>query len=633
MIPIIGNISLIFSLLFVVLQVIAPPRFYRIGAVSVFFLVLTSFLCLIYSYVTSDFSVLNVYNNSSLAKPLLYKITGAWGNHEGSMLLLILILCGYNLRLVGRWSLVVDRNNDKLQTINDQLSITAYLTQLLITAGFLSFIIITSNPFERIFPVPINGLGLNPLLQDVGLAIHPPMLYLGYIGFSIAFSYAIAALIHGEADAEWAKTLKKWVLTSWGFLTLGIGLGSWWAYRELGWGGFWFWDPVENVSIIPWLAATGLYHSLIVLEKRGTFAVWSVLLAIITFCLSLIGIFLVRSGIVSSVHSFASDPSRGVFILGFIGLTGACAFFLFALRGGKLASNAKFPILSRETMMLFNNLFFITLSATVLLGTIYPIILEVISGVRVSVGAPYFNATFNSIAMVMLVFASFVPVIKWGKKENQESRKLELKKFIFPITASIISAVLAKLQHADILTIIAIFVATFLFLATAQISFNYKQLPLRAYAVIIAHCGAAVLVAGIAITSCFGIEKEQILYKGEKMEFAGYEAILVDGKLDNSENYVFRQAHFRILKDGNEITNLYPEIRVYPTEGSSTIEAAIYYTLFSNIYAAIGEVDPEGIKYATRIYYKPMINLIWLGCIMMAGGGFLAAWGKKKLPI
>lgn len=627
MIPIIGNISLIISIALVIMQVIAPQRFYRTGAISVFVLVLIAFSCLVYSHAISDFSVLNVYNNSSLAKPFLYKITGVWGNHEGSMLLLVLILCGYNLVLVNRLSFIID-GHDKRPITNDQLSITAYLTQLLVTAGFLAFIIITSNPFERIFPAPPNGMGLNPLLQDIGLAFHPPMLYLGYIGFSIAFSYAIAALIHGEVGTHWAKTMKKWVLTSWSLLTLGIGLGSWWAYRELGWGGFWFWDPVENVSLIPWLAATGLYHSLIALEKRGTFAVWSILLAIITFCLSLIGIFLVRSGVVSSVHSFASDPSRGIFILGFLALTGICSFSLFAIRANRLVNNIKFTLVSRETLMLINNLFFITLSATVLLGTIYPIILEVLSGIHVSVGAPYFNATFNYVAIIMLIFAAIVPSIRWDG--NPDLHKLKIRKLTLPLVFAGISSVAAIIMDSDIITILAIFAASLLFISTAQIALKYRNIPTYTYGIIIAHCGAAVLTIGIAIASSFGVEKEQILTKGEQISFAGYEAVLVDGALGSDKNYVFRQAHLRIFKGGNEVANLYPQIRVYPTEGSSTIESAIYYTLFSNIYAAIGEVDNEGTKYATRVYYKPMINLIWLGCVMMAGGGFFAVWGRKE---
>lgn len=623
MIPILGNIALILALLFVILQVIYPARFYRAGAILVFFLVLSSFVCLVESYITSDFSVLNVYNNSHTTKPLLYKITGAWGNHEGSMLLLVLILCIYNLALVCR-----------KQTINNQLTITAYLTQLLITFGFLSFLILTSNPFERIFPVSENGLGLNPLLQDIGLAIHPPILYLGYIGFSVVFSFAIAALIHGEAGANWAKRTRIWTLNSWGFLTLGIGLGSWWAYRELGWGGFWFWDPVENVSLMPWLAATGLYHSLLVVEKRGTFALWSVLLAIVTFCLSLIGIFLVRSGIVSSVHAFASDSSRGVFILGFLGLIGIMSFSLFAARASKLASPTNFSALSRETMIMLNNIFFITLSTTVLLGTVYPIFLEVFSSTRVSVGAPYFNATFNYIAILMLIFTAIAPSLKW-----KQSTKLELKKYLPPLIAGLTTAITTFIQGGDILTIIALFVAAFLLISSMGLAvgfkhkFIFKKLTLRSYAMILAHSGVAILVMGIAITTAFGIEKEQVITQGEKIEFAGYTATLTDGTLGMGKNYIYRRANFRIAKGNNEIANLFPEIRVYPIESSTTLEAAIYYSLFSNIYVAVGEIDADGIKYATRVYYKPMINLIWLGCLLMASGGLLAAWNKKRQEI
>lgn len=637
MIPLLGNISLILALLFVIAQVIAPPRFYRMGAISVFILVLAAFASLIYSYAVSDFSVLNVYNNSSSLKPMLYKITGAWGNHEGSMLLLVLILAGYNVVLVRDKGIKGLRDKGGINFSSSlspsslhPLTITAYLTQLLITAGFLSFLILTSNPFERIFPAPEDGLGLNPLLQDVGLAIHPPMLYLGYIGFSVAFSFAISALIHGETPASWAKTLRRYVLTSWGFLTLGIGLGSWWAYRELGWGGFWFWDPVENVSLMPWLAATALYHSLIVLEKRKAFALWAILLAIITFCLSLIGIFLVRSGVVSSVHAFASDPSRGVFILGFLGLTATLAFSLFAMRAGKFKESANFSAYSRETIILLNNIFFLTLSATVLLGTLYPIFLEVLSGTRVSVGAPYFNATFNYMAMLMLVFAAIAPSIHW-----ENGGKIS-KKLTIPFIAGIISGFFTYMHGADATTIIATVIAGFLFAASLQIVVgfkgkpHFKKLPIRSYAVALAHAGAAVLIFGIAITTGFGVEKEKVMMQGEKLEFSGYEAVLVSGELGMGKNYLFRKANFRIFKNGDEIANLHPEIRVYPVEKSSTLEADIYYSLFSNIYAAVGEIDKDGVKYATRIYYKPMVNLIWLGCMMMALGGFLATIPKKK---
>lgn len=643
MIPPFGNIALIIALLVVFAQIIAPARFYKAGGLLVFSLIATSFACLIYSYAISDFSVLNVYNNSHTLKPFLYKITGAWGNHEGSMLLLVLILAGYNLALVFTVKSDVMLSAEKhlepkilLHSEDDnKITITAYLTQLIITAGFLSFLIFTSSPFIRIAPVPQDGLGLNPLLQDIGLAIHPPMLYLGYIGFSIAFSFAIAALVHGNAGVNWARTLRKWVLVSWGFLTFGIGLGSWWAYRELGWGGFWFWDPVENVSLMPWLAALGLYHCLIALEKRKVFTLWAVLLSIITFCLSLIGIFLVRSGVVSSVHAFATDPSRGIFILGFIGFVGICAFTLFYLRAGVVQKNSCYPqsgisLASRETMILLNNIFFTTLSATVLLGTIYPILLEVFSGTRVSVGAPYFNSTFNPIAILMLAFTAFAPAVKWG------GTKIPFGKNILPLISGLASGGAGLIAGGSWLAAIAIAVAGFLLVASLQMAIvvvngkpMLKKLPLRSYAMILAHSGAAVLVFGLAITSAFGIEKEQVLSKGQKLEFLGYEAVLVDGKLGMGKNYLFQKAHLRILKSGNEITNLFPEIRVYPVEASSTIEADIYYTLFSNIYAAIGEVDET--HYATRIYYKPMINLIWLGCIMMACGGLLAAFPRKEM--
>lgn len=626
MIPTIGNIALIFAMLTAIIQIFLPARFYKTGGAFVFFLIALAFVCLLYSYVVSDFSVLNVYNNSNTMKPLLYKITGTWGNHEGSMLLLVMILAGYNL-IVARWTSAKE---------NSDVNITTYLVQQVIMIGFLSFIIFTSNPFVRIYPVPENGLGLNPLLQDVGLAMHPPMLYLGYIGFSVAFSFAIAALIHGRINDDWILRLRKIVLTSWGLLTIGIGLGSWWAYRELGWGGFWFWDPVENVSLMPWLAAAGLYHALLALEKRGVYILWAILVSILTFCLSLIGIFLVRSGVISSVHSFASDPSRGIFILCFIGFVGLCAFTLFYLRAGRLQNSMKdydVSIVSKESLLAINNIFFLTLSATVLLGTIYPIMLEIFTGAKVSVGAPYFNTTFVPIALLMLLFAAFTPNFSWGGL-----RKISYGKNTVSFILALIISSFFVYKHGGVLAGIAIFIAVFLFVASLQIiiAVNNKKLviqklPARTIAMVFAHAGAAILVIGITVTSSLGVEQEKVLKEGDSIKFANYEATLVKGGFGVGKNYIYKQAQLRVFKNGNEITNLYPEIRVYPIEGSSTIEADLYYTLFSNIYAAIGEVDSN--SYATRIYYKPMVNLIWLGCITMAIGGIMAAIAKRREKI
>ncbi len=618
MIPIIGNICLILSLLLVVLQIIADQKYYKPGAIIVFILLFISFLSLIYCYAISDFSVFNVYKNSHTLKPLLYKITGAWGNHEGSLLLLVLVLSGYNLVFILQKKISL--------AIGNNIKNTAYLSQLIITTGFLLFIITTSNPFITIYPAPQNGLGLNPLLQDIGLAMHPPMLYLGYIGFSIAFSYSIAALANQQAGANWAIIVKKWVLFSWSILTIGIGLGSWWAYRELGWGGFWFWDPVENASLMPWLSAIALYHALIAVEKKEIFTVWAILISIITFMLTLIGIFLVRSGIISSVHSFANDPMRGIFILCFIAFIGISSFTLFALRANKFINKQNFSVLSKEAFLFINGIFFITLSATVFLGTLYPIFVEIIGDTKVSVGAPYFNSTFNPIAIFMLFFAGLVPLLN---HVNKEQIKNNYFKYIITSFGMVTLVILLIYKGVDLLVTLGLSVSLFV-IAVSVISiidpaekFFLKRLSWRKYSMLIAHSGAAILAIGIIISCSYGVEKEKILKKNERIDFAGYSAQLIDTKDNIGKNYFSRAANFIVYRGEKEVTKLSPEIRLYPVEGSTTAEAAIYYNIFSNIYIAIGEIDEKGEKYATRVYYKPFINLIWFGCIVMAVGGIV----------
>jgi cytochrome c-type biogenesis protein CcmF len=636
MIPSTGYLALVMALLLSFVQAFLGIRNQgpRIrGAVTAsLLLIIISFGCLVYSHATSDFSVLNVYNNSHTAKPLMYKISGTWGNHEGSMLLIALILAAYNFAFAWLGSSGYEPDDltttlpPKLFFKNIILSIQSF-----ISTGFLSFIIFTSNPFERIFPVPENGQGLNPLLQDVGLAIHPPVLYIGYIGLSLALSYSVAALILGEADKKWAMSLKKWVLFSWSFLTFGVGLGSWWAYRELGWGGFWMWDPVENASFMPWLAATALLHSLIVMEKRETLKIWTILLGILTFSLSLVGIFLVRSGVLTSIHAFASDPTRGVFILAFLGLIINVSLILFALRAHKLKPLNDFTPVSKESTILLGNMLLVIACATVLLGTLYPIFLELFSEHRVSVGAPYFNSTFNLIILPVLLLAAISPAIKW----KDDSIKILLKKFYNLFTVGITTAALVLLvpEKTSIIAAVAIsfsivLIAAMLIRAYEKLRDNGKLSPTFC-AMALSHIGAGVLAIGITVVSVWGIEEERIIKLEESIPIEGYTIKMNEMYFGMDDNFLMRQGKFSVIKNGGELAVLLPEVRYYPVEKSNTTESDIYYTLFSNIYIAMGDSDGKG-GFVVRVYYKPMINLVWLGCVLMGAGGLVGLVRKGK---
>ncbi|MDA0782778.1 MAG: heme lyase CcmF/NrfE family subunit [Rickettsiales bacterium] len=623
MIPAIGSFVLIIALGISFVQIFTPfCKNKEIDAkyisLSVFLLVASSFGCLLYSYVNSDFSVLNVYKNSHTHKPLIYKITGTWGNHEGSMLLLCLILAAYCFF----FTLL-----NKLETKMKDIIISV---QSAVNVGFLAFIYFTSNPFERIFPKPQNGIGLNPLLQDIGLAMHPPVLYLGYIGFSLGLSYSVAALILGKADRGWATSLKKWTLFSWSCLTLGIGLGSWWAYRELGWGGFWFWDPVENASLMPWLAATALLHSLIVLEKRESLKVWTVLLGVFTFALSLVGIFLVRSGVLTSVHSFASDPQRGTYILIFLGLVVGISLTLFAIKAHKLKPKNKFAPFSKEGGILINNLILVVLCLTVFLGTIYPIIVEVFSENSVAVGVPYFNSVFNPIALPLLVLAGIVPILKW-KKDNAEKVKTKL---LVPLICAlfIFGLVLFVPDTQSFMAAISLSFSTWLISSMLYSLYERRKssIPIPFLGMVISHIGLGVLAAGITVVSIWGQEQEKILYANESIKIAYYDVKLVDMYIAAKDNYMMRFGNFDVTDyTGKKVATLHPEVRFYPVQGSNTTESDIYYSLLSNLYIAMGDSNDKG-GFVVRVYHKPWINLIWLGCVLMAVGGFVAMIKRKK---
>ncbi len=622
MIPEIGYYSLIIILCTNLLQ--AYPGFSKLkySSLAGFIFSILSFSCLLYSHIVSDFSVSNVYNNSHTAKPMLYKIAGTWGNHEGSMLLLVFILSAYNFAFAYINKLPSEIKNNMLRV------------QSLITSCFTAFIIFTSSPFLRIFPIPENGLGLNPLLQDVGLASHPPILYTGYIGLSIGFSFSIATLIAGRIENDWIILIKKWIQFSWSFLTLGIGLGSWWAYRELGWGGFWFWDPVENCSLMPWLAATAFMHSILVLEKRNSLPVWTILLGIFSFCLSLLGIFLVRSGILTSVHSFANDPARGIFILAFLGTVILASLTLFAARAHKLSSNNTFTFFSKEGYILINNLLLSVACLTVLLGTLYPIFLEVFSKTSVSVGAPYFNSIFLPITLPLLCIASIAPYIKWQEDDFINVIKQHCFQTFVGVVTFTISFLMPEVKSTFaslFLALAATLIASMLNLIIKQTMKNgYKKIPINLLAMAVAHIGLGVLAIGITTTSFWGTEQDKVMQLDDKITVANYTVEMKEMYITAQDNYMARQGFFYISNSsGKNLEILKPEVRYYPVEQTNTTEAAIYYSLLSNVYVAMGDSDGKG-GYAVRIYYKPLVNMIWLGCVLMSFGGLLALLKRKK---
>jgi len=566
-----------------------------------------AFFTLMLLRIDSDFSVVNVAQHSNTSLPLLYKIAGTWGNHEGSMLLWILILSAFGLALSIRHE------------------ICAAAVQATLAAGVLLFVLFTSNPFARQFPPPSDGEALNPVLQDIALAMHPPLLYIGYVGFSIVFSLAVAALITSQTGREFAKATRPWILLSWTALTIGIGLGSWWAYRELGWGGFWFWDPVENASLMPWLAGTALLHSNIVLEKRGQLTSWVILLSILTFALSLLGTFLVRSGALTSVHSFASDPARGLFILFYIVVAVGGALLLYGLRMRSIETAEPMQPASREGMIVFNNLFLLSACAVVLLGTIYPLFAEWLSGTKLTVGAPYFNATFVPLMALPIFFAGLAPLLLW-KKASLALALHHARPAMMAGTAALF--LVAVWTHTHIVyAALGIGLGIWLWVASLQwLMAGWKSLPhLYVLSVFSAHAGVAVLVLGITGTGVWQQEIDHAIAPGEALDIAGYRLMYVRESGERGPNYDTKRAELRIT---NKMVSLFPEYRTYDIRRTTTSEAAIYSTWAGDLYAAIGEGD--GKRTALRVYYNPGIRFAWLGCLMMGLGGIFALVHFKK---
>jgi cytochrome c-type biogenesis protein CcmF len=599
------------------------------AAIALFSLVTIAFLLLIYCYATSDFSVVNVYENSHTAKPFIYKITGTWGNHEGSMLLWVWVLTLFTAAYA----------------VNTKESI-AYAPSLrvlgVVSLGFLLFILFTSNPFERLIDVPIEGRDLNPLLQDIGLAMHPPLLYLGYVGFAIVFAIAVGALLaKQEIGAEWAQHVRPWALLAWAFLTAGIGLGSWWAYRELGWGGWWFWDPVENVSLLPWLAGTALIHCLLVLSKRPVLQNWTLLLAIFTFTCSLLGTFLVRSGLLTSVHSFASDPTRGLYVLAFIGVITGGSLWIYALRYPRPTAPDFLP-LSREGGVLLNNLLLLTLCATVMLGIIYPLLMQVFNMPSVSVGAPYYNTVVVPVSLPLLVAAGLTPFLAWKQAKWRASRRMIKHAFFASALASVFAVILQwhSLPHLFALPIAAIAAACGVFMLGATISYGlrlHRSGSLTSTApvgMLLAHAGLAVFVTAAAFASAGRIEIEQQLAVGSKMIVDGYEVQLASLTQEQKLNYIRHQAvvHFSAT-DNSEAFTLYPETRFYPTRAMETAESSIHNGFGRDVYTAIAtnanlrNINDYNNIIVLRVYLIPAIQWVWLGFAMTSLGGLIAAMG------
>jgi cytochrome c-type biogenesis protein CcmF len=638
-IPEIGQFALILALCVALIQTVLPIVGAHIGkrswvAVAVpatrvqLLFVGIAFAILTYSFIVHDFSVRYVAMHSNSELPLIYRISGVWGGHEGSLLLWALVLALW----AGAVS-VFSRNvpEDMLARV---LGVLGF-----VSIGFLLFMLFTSNPFDRQFPVPLDGRDLNPLLQDPGLAIHPPMLYMGYVGFSVAFAFAIAALLSGRLDTAWARWSRPWTNAAWLFLTAGIALGSWWAYYELGWGGWWFWDPVENASFMPWLVGTALMHSLAATEKRGAFKAWTVLLAILAFSLSLLGTFLVRSGVLTSVHAFATDPERGVFILMFLGVVIGGSLLLYAWRAPRIKSSASYQMVSRETALLLNNVLLVATTATILLGTLYPLVLDALGVGKISVGPPYFNAVFVPLMAPLALLVGFGALARW--KQDSFGR-LERKLRWALIASVVVGAFLpvVALPHYSWGAALGIVLAIWVTLTAAVGVYDRianKTYKLRALGTIprgfwgmtLGHVGIAVFIVGVTLTSIYSVEEDVRMSPGDAHELAGYEFRFEGVRDVEGPNYFAQEGTLRAFVDGREVALLSPQKRIYRVQQSPMTEAAIDAGLTRDLFVALGDPLGETGAWSLRLYHKPFIRWIWLGTIFMTIGGLLAATDKR----
>ncbi len=605
-------------------------NFATAASVAQFGAIALAFGCLARAFVTSDFSLKVVALNSTLSMPTIYKFTGTWGNHEGSLLLWVLILSGFGASVV-----LAGRN------LPPTLRARVVAVQAMIATGFLALIIFTSNPFERLAPAPLDGQELNPLLQDFGLTIHPPFLYLGYVGFSVTFSFAIAALIEGRVDVAWARFVRPWVLAAWMFLTIGITLGSYWAYYELGWGGFWFWDPVENASFMPWLVGTAFLHSALVVERRQALIVWTLLLAIFTFSLSLIGTFLVRSGVLTSVHAFASDPARGIGVLMILVAATGGGLTLFSLRAGAFRNAVPFAPVSREGGLVLNNIILTSAAGTVFLGTFYPLIVEMLGPDKISVGAPYFNHTFVPLMVPLFLVLVVGSVLRWKRDTlSGAARRVRL-------AAAVALAVAIALglggQGANALAGAGVGLGVFLVLGSLAVLTMRMRLfqaargrswqllrttPRATFGMVLAHAGLGLAVIGITATTAWQDEAIVALAPGESVEVANFRLTLDKVDLLNGPNYQAERGTFSVTRSGRPFTTLASERRFYPVAGRVTTEAAIRPVWLSNLYVAVGEANDAG-RWVARIYYHPFVLLIWFGPAIMALGGLVSLSDRR----
>jgi len=600
------------------------------AALAQFLLISLAFGALIHLYIVSDFSVLNVAQNSHALKPLIYKISGSWGNHEGSLLLWVWVLALFGAALAAFGNHMPAPFRARVLAV-----------QAMVGVAFLAFMLFTSNPFARLSPAPLEGSGLNPVLQDPGLALHPPMLYIGYVGYSMTFAFAVAALIEGRVDPSWARWMRPWCLVAWASLTLGIALGSYWAYYELGWGGWWFWDPVENASFMPWLVGTALLHSLIVVEKRDSLKSWTILLAILAFGFSLLGTFLVRSGVLTSVHAFATDPSRGVFILAILLVALGGPLALYAWRAPTLRPGGVFQPISRESALIMNNLLLATATATVLLGTLYPMFLEALADEKISVGPPYFNATFLPLMIPLLLVVPIGTLLAWKRGDLKRA----LKSLVLAALAAVVLAGVAAWSDPRTTAVTALgFALAGWLVAGARIDLAQRAglgrrglratwqrlsgLPRSAFATTLAHVGLGVTVVGITATSAWQSEVIATMREGESRELAGYEVTLDRVTRERGTNFVATIAYFDVTRDGQPVSTLDSEKRQFIVERQATTEAGIDSGFLRDVYVVLGE-QAAGGGWTVRLYHNPLVFWIWGGTLLMATGAAVSLSDRR----
>jgi cytochrome c-type biogenesis protein CcmF len=634
MLPELGNFALVLALVLALLQSSLPlygawrghaglMATARSTAYGQFVFLLLAYFALTYAFVQQDFSVAYVANNSNTLLPMLYRYSAVWGAHEGSLLLWVLILAA--------WTIAVAAFSRSLPLV-----VVARVLAVMgwVSVGFLMFTLLTSNPFDRLLPAPLEGRDLNPLLQDPGLIIHPPMLYAGYVGFAVAFAFAIAALLGGKLDAQWVRWSRPWTNVAWAFLTLGIGLGSWWAYYELGWGGWWFWDPVENASFMPWLVGTALIHSQAVTEKRGSFAGWTLLLAIAAFSLSLLGAFLVRSGVLTSVHAFASDPERGVFILIFLLVVVGGSLLLYAIRSGGIPRGKPSAPLSRDTLLLMNNLLFSVSAVMVLIGTLYPLLADALNLGKMSVGPPYFSLLFTALMVPVIVLMPFAPFARW--QQETLGRFAPLLKVALSLTVVVTIAAMLLIDGGTLKTWAGIAGATWLMAGTALYALKRftsapagRRFTAETSGMLIGHFGVAIFIAGVLLTESTSVERDLALKTGESVELRGYRFEFQGVVHRAGPNFEADRGTVQVFSGDTLIATLNPEKRAYRSGGQVMTEAAIDPGITRDLYVALGEPLGDGEAWAVRVYVKPFIRWIWFGALMMTIAGFVVAFDRR----